>query len=443
MLYMNLFRFCTATRSFQSFLLINFNKKMKKLLPFILLFVFCGVFFGQWTIGADMPEGIRAGNTISYTDPNDNAYMYIIGGRNDQGIISNKTYRYNIKTNVWDAKQNVPTPILGAASARIGDNIFIIGGMVTTPGTVTRKVYKYNIENDLWNNAADFPRSFTDGDAVPYQDSLIYVVGSYNSEKTFVYNINKNKWRECNPVPSPGASLSYGAVSISGNKLVYVGGSNGTFSTTYWNNVWIGEINQNNRSVINWTQGTSFPGQTRTFFELQPWNNGLILIGGTTDNTFDTYTNENYFFDVENNTWSQLTNKPTAWNTGNAASVFLDGNWKLICSGGFEQQYLKKTEIYNQENLSVSDNSETCQLKNMKTISGNRPGINFCLSENGKTYLTIWDMQGRKMKKEKKIADKKGMHFVSLANEGFKSGLYIINLKQNQNSVSRKIQIRN
>jgi N-acetylneuraminic acid mutarotase len=327
--------------------------------------------------------------------------MYIIGGRNDQGIISNKTYRYNIKTNVWDAKQNVPTPILGAASARIGDNIFIIGGMVTTPGTVTRKVYKYNIENDLWNNAADFPRSFTDGDAVPYQDSLIYVVGSYNSEKTFVYNINKNKWRECNPVPSPGTSLSYGAVSISGNKLVYVGGSNGTFSTTYWNNVWIGEIDQNNRSVINWTQGTSFPGQTRTFFELQPWNNGLILIGGTTDNTFDTYTNENYFFDVENNTWSQLTNKPTAWNTGNAASVFLNGNWKLICSGGFEQQYLKKTEIYNQENLSVSDNSETCQLKNMKTISGNRPGINFCLSENGETYLTIWDMQGRKIKKKK------------------------------------------
>lgn len=415
---------------------------MKKSLLFILTFVFCEMFFGQWTTGADMPEGIRAGNSISYSDASNNAYMYVIGGRNDQEIISNKTYRYNIKTNIWDTKQNVPTPILGAASARIGDNIFIIGGMVTTPGTVTRKVYKYNIENDIWSTLADFPRSFTDGDAVPYQDSLIYVVGSYNSEKTFVYNINKNKWRECNAVPSPGSSLSYGALSVSGNKLVYVGGSNGTFSTTYWNNVWIGEIDQNNRSVVNWTQGTSFPGQTRTFFELQPWNDGVILIGGTTNNTFDTYTDENYFFDADNNTWTQLTNKPTAWNTGNAASILMDGSWKLICSGGFEQQYLKKTEIYSQENLSVSDD-KACQLKNLKTISGTRPGLQFCLSENGETLLTIWDMQGRKLRKESKVADKKGTHSVSLANEGLKSGLYIINLNQNQNSVSKKIQIIN
>ena len=416
---------------------------MKKGLLFILSFVFCEMFFGQWTTGADMPEGIRAGNAISYSDASNNAYMYVIGGRNDQEIISNKTYRYNIKTNIWDTRQNVPTPILGAASARIGDNVFIIGGMVTTPGTVTKKVYKYNISDDLWSTVADFPRSFTDGDAVPYQDSLIYVVGSYNSEKTFVYNINKNKWRECNAVPSPGNSLSYGALSVSGNKLVYVGGSNGTFSATYWNNVWIGEIDQNNRSLVNWTQGTPFPAQTRTFFELQPWNNGLILIGGTTDNTFNTYTSENYFFDVENNTWSQLTNKPTAWNTGNAASIFMDGSWKLICSGGFEQQYLKKTEIYFQENLSVSNSENACQLKNLKTIHGKNPMLNFCLSENGATHLSIWDMQGRKIKNETKIADKKGQYSFSLANEGLKTGLYIIKLSQNQSSVSKKIQIIN
>jgi len=436
-------KLCIVNPIFQSFKTLILIKKMKKGLLFILSFVFCQMSFGQWTTGADMPEGIRAGNAISYSDASNNAYMYVIGGRNDQEIISNKTYRYNIKTNTWDTKQNVPTPILGAASARIGDNIFIIGGMVTTPGTVTRKVYKYNIENDIWSNVADFPRAFTDGDAVPYQDSLIYVVGSYNSEKTFVYNINKNKWRECNAVPSPGSSLSYGALSVSGNKLVYVGGSNGTFSTTYWNNVWIGEIDQNNRSVVNWTQGTSFPGQTRTFFELQPWNNGLILIGGTTDNTFNTYTSENYFFDVQNNTWSQLTNKPTAWNTGNAASIFMDGGWKLICSGGFEQQYLKKTEIYSQENLSVSNSENACQLKNLKTIHGKNPMLNFCLSENGATHLAIWDMQGRKMKNETKITDKKGQYSFSLAKQGLKTGLYIIRLSQNQSSVSKKIQIIN
>jgi len=47
------------------------------------------------------------------------------------------------------------------------------------------------------------------------------------------------------------------------------------------------------------------------------------------------------------------------------------------------------------------------------------------------------------MRKESKIADKKGIYTVSLANEGLKSGVYMINLKQNQNSVSKKIHVVN
>ncbi len=412
---------------------------MKNLHLFILNLVFAGNISAQWKIGADMPESIRAGNAVSYSEDG-TGYMYIIGGRNDQEIISDKTYRYNMQTNLWEEKKNFPTPILGSATARIGNNIFVIGGMVTTPGTVTKNVYKYDIENDEWSSAADFPRAFTDGDAVAYQDSLVYTVGSYNMKRTYVYNIHKNKWREGTAVPSPGFALSYGALSVYGNKLVYVGGSNGTFSPTYWNTVWIGEIDQNDRSIVNWTQGTPFPGQTRTFFELQPWNNGLILIGGTTDNTFDTYTDENYFFDVDSNSWTSLTQKPTAWNTGNAASIYINGTWNLICSGGFAQQYLKNTEIYAQENLSVFD-SNLCQLKNLKIIADTNSGLDFCLPQNGKIYLKIWDLQGRNIGKEKIINGKKGRNVVSLANEGLKTGLYIIKLHQNENAVSKKIRI--
>lgn len=414
---------------------------MRNLHLFILCFVFAGNLSAQWTSGADMPESIRAGNAVSYSE-NGTGYMYIIGGRNGEDIISDKTYRYNMQANSWEEKKSFPTPILGSAAARIGKNIFVIGGMVTTPGTVTKNVYKYDIENDEWSNAADFPRAFTDGDAVAYQDSLVYAVGSYNTKRTYVYNIHKNKWREGTAVPSPGTALSYGALSVYGNKLVYVGGSNGTFSPTYWNTVWIGEIDQNDRSVINWTQGASFPGQTRTFFELQPWKNGLILIGGTTDNTFDTYTDENYFFDVDNNSWTALTKKPTAWNTGNAASIYNNGIWKLVCAGGFSTEYLKKTEIYTQENLSVSD-THSCRLKNLTVIGDTNPGLDFCLPQNGKIYLSIWDMQGRNIGKKKVIDGKQGRNIISLANEGLKTGLYFINLHQNGDSVSKKIRIVN
>lgn len=412
---------------------------MKRSLFFVMNFIFLNTISAQWTNGTNLPEGIRAGNTESFSQSGTD-FIYLIGGRNDQEIISNKTYRYNLSTNIWETKSNVPTPILGASSARIGNNIYIIGGMVTTPGTVTKKVYKYDINLDIWDTVADTPIAYTDGDAVAYQDSLIYTVGSYSHERSFVYNVNTNKWREGTALPSPGTRLSYGALSVYGNKLVYVGGSNGTFAPLFWNNVWIGEIDQNNRSVINWSQGTPFPGETRTFFELKPWNNGLILIGGTTDNTFDTVSNENYFYDLQLNTWSALTPKPTAWNTGNATSIFTNNIWKLFCTGGFNTVYLKNTEIYTQENLSTSD-ANSCTIKNMKIIDGKQHKLSFCTKENGRIGLKILDIQGRIIKEKSQIANRAGNHEIPLSDLQLLNGVYFVMLDQNGVGISKKMRI--
>ncbi|SMC88865.1 Kelch repeat-containing protein [Moheibacter sediminis] len=399
----------------------------------------------QWTNGADIPEGIRAGNAVSHIDEGNTGYIYIIGGRNEQEIISNKIYRYNLTSNSWDTRADFPTPILGSSSVKLGNNIYTIGGMVTTPGTVTKTVYKYSIGDNSWSEVAEFPRPFTDGDAVAYQDSLIYVVGSYNNERTYVYNVNTDKWREGTAVPSPGFALSYGALSVYGDKLIYVGGSNGTFSGTYWNTVWFGEIDQNNRSQIIWTEGTPYPGMTRTFFEIAPWKNGVILIGGTTDNTFDTFTDENYFYNAELNTWTELMPKPTAWNTGNAASIFVDGKWKLVCTGGYAVDYLPNTEIYTQENLSTSDTDDTasCHLKHAKSIGGKNPMLSFCTTDNGNVELVIWDAQGRLINHQKSIAQNAGKHLVSLKQFNLKSGIYFCQLSQNGISTTQKIQIIN
>jgi len=416
---------------------------MKQILYSLILSSFAAqMSFAQWTTGADMPEGIRAGNTENFTTGGQN-FIYIFGGRNDQDIISNKTHRYNLTTDEWDEMASVPTPILGSSSARIGDKVYIIGGMVTTPGAVTKNVYRYDLSTDSWDQVTDIPVPYTDGDAVAYQDSLIYTVGAYNSEKTYVYNVNTDEWRQGTSIPSPGSSLSYGALSIYGNKLVYVGGSNGTFSPTYWNKVWIGEIDQTDRSQITWTEANPFPGETRTFFELKPWDNGLILIGGTTDNTFETVSNENYFYNVETDTWMELMPKPTAWNTGNATSLLVDGVWKLVCAGGFNQNYLLDTEIYSKENLSISDIHETdlCHLKNMQPIGGRIPKLIFCTKENGRVEMTVWDGQGRLVRKKKQIAAGAGKHLISLSDLNLSNGIYLITLSQNGVTQTKKIQV--
>ena len=417
------------------------RKKMRRLL-YLLVVQFCCIAFisAQWTTGSDIPQKIRAGNTESHSI-NGKTYAYLFGGRNDQEIISNKTYRYSLSDDTWDTMANVPTPILGSSSARLGDNIYIIGGLVTTPGTVTKKVYKYSIPTNLWSQVADTPSPYTDGDAVAYQDSLIYTVGSYNGEKSFVYNVNTNKWRTATSVPSPGFALAYGAVSVVGNKLFYVGGSNGTFSPTFWNNLWIGEIDQNNRAVINWTAGAAFPGETRTFFEMKPWKDGLILIGGTTDNTFNTVSNENYFYNPQLNTWTELPPKPAAWNTGNATSALVDGVWKLFCTGGYNTEYLDTTEIFSQASLATADsNLNQCHIKNMVATSGKNPKISFCTKEIGVVKIGVIDAKGALLK-EILVRKNSGKEVISLEELHLPGGIYFITISQNGGGYSKKIQI--
>lgn len=413
---------------------------MKNILSLSILVCFLTQTQAQWTTGTDIPEGIRAGNTISHIIDG-KAYIYLFGGRNDEDIVSKKSYRYSLADNSWQTLEDLPREALGASGARLGNDIYIMGGGV--PGNATKQVLKYDIGENSWTTVADMPQIYGDGDAVAYQDSLIYVVGHWSNEKTYVYNVNTDKWREGSTIPSPGTALSYGALSVFENKLVYVGGSNGTFSPTYWNKVWIGEIDQTDRSIINWTEGTPFPGQTRTFFELNPWDNGLILIGGTTDNTFETYTNENYFYDVNADTWTALTPKPTAWNTGNAVSLFVDGVWKLVCTGGFAENYLLETEIYTQENMGNTEvvNDQSCHLKNMRAIGGKNPSLHFCTEENGNIELKIWDLQGRLIKQNQSIESRAGTHRINLNEFRLSNGIYFCQLLQNGNAQTKKIYV--
>src|SRR5690606_3872354 len=167
-----------------------------------------------------------------------------------------------------------------------------------------------------------------------------------------------------------------------------------------------------------------------------------ILIGGTTDNTFDTVSDENYFYDVNNDSWTELTSKPTAWNTGNAASLMVDGVWKLVCAGGVNENYLRNTEIYSQENLAVSDvETSQCSLKNMKTIGGKNPKLSFCTKENGTVGMLIWNSEGRLVGEKKKITSEAGQHLVSIQGLNLTSGIYFVTLTQNGESQSKKIQI--
>ncbi|MDI9257900.1 T9SS type A sorting domain-containing protein [Flavobacterium sedimenticola] len=316
-----------------------------------------------WTVGEDIPQAFRASNVAAHKSTSTNSgYLFLISGRDSEGNITPRNQRYDISNNVWEDMAPAPTGILGASTAIVKDSIYIIGGLTSTPGTAIKKVRRYSINQNTWADKADFPVNIVDTDAVSYQDSLIYVTAGYNS-RVRVFNAITNKWRDATPMTSPLQSIAWGALTIHGNKLVYMCGTNALFSPNYFNTVRIGTIDQNNRANITWTTGTPFPGQTRTFFDAHSWNGGIIMTGGSTDNTFDTNSDECYFYNVDTDVWTQLPSKPTAWVTGNSASLNIDNEWKLICASGYNNGgYLYSTEIYTETQLSRDEFASEPQI---------------------------------------------------------------------------------
>ena len=412
---------------------------MKKGIHFILI-LFTQICISQtWTTVAPIPEAIRAGNTASYKS-NEDGFLFVVSGRNQDGIITTSNQKYQLSTNTWATLAPHPTGVIGASTAILGDTLYTIGGLVTTPGSATRKVHKYSINQNTWSLASNFPVNIVDTDAVAYQDSLIYVVAGY-SNKVRVYNSYTNTWRNATSMTPTTQSISWGALTVKNDTLVYMCGADNFLSTNYFNTVRIGVIDQANRANIIWSEATPFPGQTRTFFDAHPWENGIIMTGGSTDNTFGTFSNECYHYNVGTDTWTVLPSKPTAWLTGNSGSLLIDNQWKLICAGGYNTEYLYNTEIFSSPSLSDTNfNYQNCDWKNFNFKQNE---IKFCTENNVELEIVLYNLQGSIIKSIPIKKYFKGENSIVNNESIFPNGVYLCKISNGFESQTRKIIITN
>ena len=266
-----------------------------------------------WTAAPDIPLAVRAGNTAGYTR-NDTGWVYIVSGRDYNERITKTVQRFNATTARWDTVAPHPSGLLGAATAVVEDSLYIIGGVVNPPGTGQRIVHKYDIKENTWSQAAPLPFALVDAKAASYQDSLIYVAGGFtsaiNNGLVYLYNAKSRSWRAASFIPSNGR-LNFGGFAITGDTLVYMCGTPGFGSPITYNTVYIGVINQVDRAIIDWSTGQAFPGQTRTFFDAHPWGNGgIIMTGGSANNSLNSASDECYVFHPASNRWTALLQNP-------------------------------------------------------------------------------------------------------------------------------------
>lgn len=90
----------------------------------------------------------------------------------------------------WNNGAPMPTPRTEIAAALLGDNIYIIGGFDKS-GRVTDIVEVYNLKNNSWTKIAPMPQPLHHTSATSYNGkSKIYVVGGYTDPwaPTIIYS---------------------------------------------------------------------------------------------------------------------------------------------------------------------------------------------------------------------------------------------------------------
>jgi hypothetical protein len=169
------------------------------------------------------------------------------------------------------------------------------------------------------------------------------------------------------------------------------------------------------------------------------------MTGGSTDNTFETFSDETYFYNPDTDIWRQLPSKPTAWVTGNSGSVFIGETSKLICASGFQTDYLFETEIFSQEgSLSIGEYSTNeCGIQNFKILNDSIQKVNFCIFEDGNVDVMIIDNSGRIVSKYESVANVAGNYTIPLEGLNITNGMYFCTVSQNGNSKTKKMLVSN
>jgi hypothetical protein len=145
-------------------------------------------------------------------------------------------------------------------------------------------------------------------------------------------------------------ALYAGALAVSGNSIVHVGGAsmNPTVTTAA---TYVGLINQTDRTQITWASKTPYPAGTRFRWDAAAWVNNSIIVTGGSETDVWYPSPESYKYDIATDTWMLLATKLTPVLGYNSGSFRLtDNSWVFVAASGYNSSIaISKTEIFHDD----------------------------------------------------------------------------------------------
>ena len=333
-----------------------------------------------WTTAADInsPNYDGAGCAIIY---NGTPLLFTIGGHDSLSNASAEINKYNMNTNSWSVCAPMPARRLYTTAAATLGKVYVFGGCSYFGPGLTKTIFVYDIASDSWTtNNLSLPDNQFGLKAYPYQDSIIYIVGGMSGSSTLdqvlLFNVNTNTIRFATSLP---VLREEGALAITDNKIVYIGGISTGGSSE--NSTLVGTINQTDRSQITWVTKTAYPPGTGFRWNASRWgNNNIIITGGNKGD--GTPFPDSYIYNVSNDSWIKIADKPTPISSSFAGSFNLSNNiWNFVVASGYTGSgTTTKTEIYYDNSILNNSVTLTSPIGGENWLAGSSQNIKWTSS---------------------------------------------------------------
>jgi len=186
---------------------------------------------------ASLPAA-RSNNVVETAVVDGVPYVYSFSGIDTTKVwsgISNKAYRYNTETAVWDTIPNLPMNInvIAAGASTVGNKIYIIGGYTVLQNNneiSSNQIFEYDPIANSYTEKTNLPIPIDDHIQSVWRDSLIYVVTGWsnttNISNVQIYDPANDTWTIGTSVPNNSDYKVFGGSgAFIGDTLYYAGGT--------------------------------------------------------------------------------------------------------------------------------------------------------------------------------------------------------------------------
>jgi N-acetylneuraminic acid mutarotase len=317
-----------------------------------------------WLTQRDMPLELFEQAVAVLPNAAGQSILYAIGGgkvnspRHARPVPMGEVRAYNVATNIWSIRQDMPAPRWGMNGAGvIGGKIYVTGGYTREGYSgVTASLFVYNTASNTWTRKRDMPAAGGDGVTGVIKGKLYVVTFNYYSSDPakrlsfFRYNPTTDSWTTL-PKPTDYPSLNVGGGVI--NNKLYLTGSTVPLQEPPWTGS-KSRVMEYDPITNQWTQKRQWtnPACVEPAYDCRVSGPSAVMLAHLY--VFGHYTADRsngtgaFIYDPVGDTWESkpLLTTFSYWDEARltAARVFLDGKPRVEVIGGYRpgnnQQYI-------------------------------------------------------------------------------------------------------